>query len=229
MLLYLDITLIQCLYNNTTFLFINLVHFICTSKSCVMNSKTLSDAALVRNYISGDESSLTILINKHQQRLYNFIYSKVYDRDVAEDIFQDTFIKVINTLKLGKYNEEGKFVPWVMRIAHNLVIDFFRRNKRMPKFNNREDFDIFNVLSDGSLNAEAELVRSQIHNDIRNLVEQLPIDQRTVLKMRIYNDMSFKEISENTSVSINTALGRMRYALINLRKLIKENNIVLIN
>ena len=194
-----------------------------------MNSKTLSDAALVRNYVSGDESSLTILINRHQQRLYNFIYSKVYDRDVAEDIFQDTFIKVINTLKLGKYNEEGKFVPWIMRIAHNLVIDFFRRNKRMPKFNNREDFDIFNVLSDGSLNAEAELVRSQIHNDIRNLVEQLPIDQRTVLKMRIYNDMSFKEISENTSVSINTALGRMRYALINLRKLIKENNIVLTN
>ena len=194
-----------------------------------MNSKTLSDAALVRNYISGDESSLTILINRHQQRLYNFIYSKVYDRDVAEDIFQDTFIKVINTLKLGKYNEEGKFVPWIMRIAHNLVIDFFRRNKRMPKFNNREDFDIFNVLSDGSLNAEAELVRSQIHNDIRNLVEQLPADQRTVLKMRMYNDMSFKEISENTSVSINTALGRMRYALINLRKLIKENNIVLTN
>ena len=194
-----------------------------------MNPKSLSDAVLVSNYISGDESSLTILINRHQQRLYNFIYSKVYDRDVAEDIFQDTFIKVINTLKLGKYNEEGKFVPWIMRIAHNLVIDFFRRNKRMPKFNNREDFDIFNVLSDGSLNAEAELVRSQIHNDIRNLVEQLPIDQRTVLKMRIYNDMSFKEISENTSVSINTALGRMRYALINLRKLIKENNIVLTN
>lgn len=194
-----------------------------------MNSKTLSDAILVRNYITGDESSLTILINRHQQRIYNFIYSKVYDRDVAEDIFQDTFIKVINTLKLGKYNEEGKFIPWVMRIAHNLVIDFFRRNKRMPKFNNRKDFDIFNVLSDGSLNAEAELVRSQIHNDIRNLVEQLPADQRTVLKMRIYNDMSFKEISENTSVSINTALGRMRYALINLRKLIKENNIVLTN
>ena len=194
-----------------------------------MNSKTLSDAILVRNYISGDESSLTILINRHQKRIYNFIYSKVYDRDVAEDIFQDTFIKVINTLKLGKYNEEGKFIPWVMRIAHNLVIDFFRRNKRMPKFNNRKDFDIFNVLSDGSLNAEAELVRSQIHNDIRNLVEQLPADQRTVLKMRIYNDMSFKEISENTSVSINTALGRMRYALINLRKLIKENNIVLTN
>ena len=198
-------------------------------KSRVMNPKYLSDAVLVSNYINGEETSLTIIINRHQQRIYNFIYSKVYDRDVTEDIFQDTFIKVIKTLKLGKYNEEGKFLPWVMRIAHNLVIDFFRKNKRMPKFNNSKDFDIFTVISDGSLNAEAELIRSQIHYDIRNLVEQLPDDQRTVLKMRIYNDMSFKEISENTSVSINTALGRMRYALINLRKLIKEHNIVLTN
>ena len=194
-----------------------------------MNSKSLSDAILVSNYINGDEPSLTILINRHQQRLYSFIYSKVYDRDVTEDVFQDTFIKVIKTLKLGKYNEEGKFLPWVMRIAHNLVIDYFRKNNRMPKFNNSGDFDIFSVLSDGALNAEAELVRSQIHDDIRNLLEELPEDQRTVLKMRIYNDMSFKEISENTSVSINTALGRMRYALINLRKLIESNNIILTN
>ena len=194
-----------------------------------MNSKSLSDAILVSNYINGDEPSLTILINRHQQRLYSFIYSKVYDRDVTEDVFQDTFIKVIKTLKLGKYNEEGKFLPWVMRIAHNLVIDYFRKNNRMPKFNNSGDFDIFSVLSDGALNAEAELVRSQIHDDVRNLLEELPEDQRTVLKMRIYNDMSFKEISENTSVSINTALGRMRYALINLRKLIESNNIILTN
>ncbi len=194
-----------------------------------MNSKSLSDAILVSNYINGDEPSLTILINRHQQRLYSFIYSKVYDRDVTEDVFQDTFIKVIKTLKLGKYNEEGKFLPWVMRIAHNLVIDYFRKNNRMPKFNNNGDFDIFSVLSDDSLNAEAELVRSQIHDDIRNLVEELPEDQRTVLKMRMYNDMSFREISENTSVSINTALGRMRYALINLRKLIESNNIILTN
>jgi RNA polymerase sigma-70 factor (ECF subfamily) len=194
-----------------------------------MNSKSLSDAILVSNYINGDEPSLTILINRHQQRLYSFIYSKVYDRDVTEDVFQDTFIKVIKTLKLGKYNEEGKFLPWVMRIAHNLVIDYFRKNNRMPKFNNSGDFDIFSVLSDGALNAEAELVRSQIHDDVRNLLEELPEDQRTVLKMRMYNDMSFKEISENTSVSINTALGRMRYALINLRKLIESNNIILSN
>ncbi|MDA8847762.1 sigma-70 family RNA polymerase sigma factor [Flavobacteriaceae bacterium] len=194
-----------------------------------MNSKSLSDAILVSQYINGDEPSLSILINRHQQRLYSFIYSKVYDRDVTEDVFQDTFIKVIKTLKLGKYNEEGKFLPWVMRIAHNLVIDYFRKNKRMPKFNNSKDFDIFSVLSDSALNAEDKLVRSQIHNDIRNLVEELPEDQRTVLKLRMYNDMSFKEISENTSVSINTALGRMRYALINLRKLIEENNVILTN
>ena len=194
-----------------------------------MNSKFLSDAILVSNYINGDESALSVLINRHQQRLYSFIFSKVYDRDVTEDVFQDTFIKVIKTLKLGKYNEEGKFLPWVMRIAHNLVIDYFRKNNRMPKFNNSGDFDIFSVLSDDTLNAEAELVRSQIHDDIRNLVEELPEDQRTVLKMRMYNDMSFREISENTSVSINTALGRMRYALINLRKLIESNNIVLTN
>tara|TARA_B110000977_G_scaffold199278_1_gene286198 strand:+ start:262 stop:846 length:585 start_codon:yes stop_codon:yes gene_type:complete len=194
-----------------------------------MKSKYLSDAILVSNYINGDESALTVLINRHQQCLYSFIFSKVYDRDVTEDVFQDTFIKVIKTLKLGKYNEEGKFLPWVMRIAHNLVIDYFRKNNRMPKFNNNGDFDIFSVLSDDSLNAEAELVRSQIHDDIRNLVEELPEDQRTVLKMRMYNDMSFREISENTSVSINTALGRMRYALINLRKLIESNNIILTN
>ena len=194
-----------------------------------MNSKSLSDAILVSQYINGDEPSLSILINRHQQRLYSFIYSKVYDRDVTEDVFQDTFIKVIKTLKLGNYNEEGKFLPWVMRIAHNLVIDYFRKNKRMPKFNNSKDFDIFSVLSDSALNAEDELVRSQIHNDIRKLVEELPEDQRTVLKLRMYNDMSFKEISENTSVSINTALGRMRYALINLRKLIEENNVILTN
>tara|TARA_B100000767_G_scaffold153379_1_gene144186 strand:+ start:1083 stop:1667 length:585 start_codon:yes stop_codon:yes gene_type:complete len=194
-----------------------------------MKSKSLSDAILVSNYINGDESALTVLINRHHQRLYSFIFSKVYDRDVTEDVFQDTFIKVIKTLKLGKYNEEGKFLPWVMRIAHNLVIDYFRKNNRMPKFNNNGDFDIFSVLSDDSLNAEAELVRSQINDDIRNLVEELPEDQRTVLKMRMYNDMSFREISENTSVSINTALGRMRYALINLRKLIESNNIILTN
>ena len=194
-----------------------------------MKSESISDATLVSQYIQGDEPSLSVLIKRHQQRLYSFIYSKVYDRDVTEDVFQDTFIKVIRTLKRGNYNEEGKFLPWVMRIAHNLVIDHFRKNNRMPKFNNSGDFDIFSVLSDGALNAEGELVQSQIVEDIRALVEELPEEQKTVLVMRMYNDMSFKEISENTGVSINTALGRMRYALINLRKLIEKHNIVLTN
>ena len=194
-----------------------------------MNSNSISYAILVSDYVKGNEQSLSVLINRHQQRLYSFIYSKVFDRDVTEDVFQDTFIKVIRTLKRGKYNEEGKFLPWVMRIAHNLVIDHFRKNNRMPKFNNSGDFDIFSVLSDGALNAEAELVQSQIVEDVRALVEELPEEQKTVLIMRMYNDMSFKEISENTGVSINTALGRMRYALINLRKLIETHNIVLTN
>ena len=194
-----------------------------------MNSQSISDATLVSQYIQGDEPSLSILIKRHQQRLYSFIYSKVYDCDVTEDVFQDTFIKVIRTLKRGNYNEEGKFLPWVMRIAHNLVIDHFRKNNRMPKFNNSGDFYIFSVLSDGALNAEGELVKSQIVHDVRAMVEELPEEQKSVLVMRMYNDMSFKEISENTGVSINTALGRMRYALINLRKLIEKHNIVLTN
>ena len=185
------------------------------------------DSVLVSDYNKGDEKALEVLIVRHKQRIYSFIYSKVYDRDVTEDVFQDTFIKVINTLRKGKYNEEGKFLPWVMRIAHNLVIDHFRKNSRMPKFRNTAEFDIFSVLSDGTLNAETQLINDQIHNDVRELIKGLPEDQKEVLVMRLYKDMSFKEISEITNVSINTALGRMRYALINLRKLVDEKNIIL--
>ncbi|MEN8187208.1 MAG: sigma-70 family RNA polymerase sigma factor [Bacteroidota bacterium] len=194
-----------------------------------MHTQKLDDSVLVRNYIDGNERALEILILRHKQRIFSFIYSKVQDRDVTEDIFQDTFIKIINTLKMGKYNEEGKFLPWTMRIAHNLVIDFFRKGNRMPTFKNTDEFDIFSVLGDPSLNAEKNLIQDQIHSDVRKLVEQLPEDQKEVLKMRIFRDMSFKEISEQTSVSINTALGRMRYALINLRKMIDKNNIILTN
>jgi RNA polymerase sigma-70 factor (ECF subfamily) len=187
------------------------------------------DSLLVNDYISGDEKSLEILINRHNQRISSFIYSKVMDRDVTEDIFQDTFIKVIKTLKKGNYSEEGKFLPWVMRIAHNLIIDHFRKNKRMPKFEGSDDFNIFSVIGDDKLNAEKQLIKDQIDSDLSLLIEELPDDQKEVLLMRIYKDMSFKEISENTGVSINTALGRMRYALINLRKIIDRNNIVLTN
>ncbi|TYA71844.1 RNA polymerase sigma factor [Seonamhaeicola marinus] len=194
-----------------------------------MQNELISDANLVSNYIKGDECALEVLIYRHKQKIYSFIYSKVFDKDLAEDIFQDTFIKVIRTLKQGSYNEEGKFLPWVMRIAHNLVIDFFRKSNRMPKFDNAGEFSIFSVLSDSSLNAEKAIIKEQVESDVRRLVEELPNDQKEVLLMRMYNDMSFKEISERTGVSINTALGRMRYALINLRKIIEKHNIVLTN
>ncbi|MAD98515.1 MAG: RNA polymerase subunit sigma-24 [Flavobacteriaceae bacterium] len=194
-----------------------------------MQSKKISDGSLVKSYINGDEACLEILIKRHQHKLYSFIFSKVQNRDITEDIFQDTFIKVIRTLKRGSYNEEGKFLPWVMRITHNLIIDHFRKSNRMPTFNNTGDFDIFSVLGDDSLNAENQLIKDQILNDVKELVKELPEEQKEVLVMRIYKNMSFKEISENTGVSINTALGRMRYALINLRKLIEKHNIVLVN
>ncbi len=194
-----------------------------------MRTKNTSDSLLVKNYIYGDEASLEILIKKHQQRLFSFIYSKVKDKEVSNDIFQDTFIKVIKTLKKGNYNEEGKFLPWIMRIAHNLIIDYFRKNNRMPNFKNSDEFDIFSIISDDSLNAEKQIIQEQIFDNVRELINELSEEQKEVLIMRMYRDMSFKEISENTGVSINTALGRMRYALINMRKLIEKHNIILIN
>ena len=191
------------------------------------NSTTLPDSLLVKQYIDGSELALENLINRHQARVFNFINSKVQDRDTAEDIFQDTFIKVIKTIRNGQYNEEGKFLPWIMRIAHNLVIDFFRKNNRMPKVRNTEEFDIFQFISDNSPNAEHRMVQDQVVKDLQKLVQDLPDDQKEVLIMRLYRDMSFREIAENTNVSINTALGRMRYAIINLRKLIEQNQIIL--
>lgn len=194
-----------------------------------MRENLTPDSKLVSDYIHGNEYALEILIKRHQQRLFSFIYSKVKDRDITEDIFQDTFIKVIRTLKKGNYNEEGKFLPWVVRISHNLVIDHFRKSNRMPKFRNTDEFDIFSVLGDDVLNAEKKIIKEQIHTNVRELINELPEEQKQVLVMRMYNDMSFNEISENTGVSINTALGRMRYALINLRKLIEKNKIILVN
>ena len=187
----------------------------------------LSDADLITEYLNGSERSLEKLINRHQLQIFNFINSKVNDRDVSEDVFQDTFIKVIKTLKNGSYNEEGKFLPWIMRIAHNLVIDYFRKNNRIPVIANNEEFDIFQFLSDSTPNAESALVEEQVLKDIQKLIDELPEDQKEVLIMRLYRDMSFKEIAENTNVSINTALGRMRYAIINLRKMINDYQIIL--
>ena len=187
----------------------------------------LDDAYLVSDYINGNERALEALVLRHKMKIYNFIYSKVFDRDTAEDIFQETFIKVIKTLKRGVYNEEGKFLPWVMRIAHNLVIDFFRKNNRIPTFDNNDDYDIFQLISDGNPTAERSMIDEQVVEDLQKLIVELPQDQKDVLTMRLYKDMSFKEIAESTGVSINTALGRMRYAIINLRKLVEEHQIIL--
>ena len=192
-----------------------------------MKPLQIDEAQLIRNYISGDENALAILIERHKHKIFGFIISKIQDSDLAEDIFQDTFIKVIRTLKKGKYNEEGKFLPWVMRIAHNLVIDYFRKHNRMPKFDTKSDFDIFSVIRDEELNIESSIIKEQIETDVKSLIFELPDDQREVLEMRIYREYSFKEIAYKTDVSINTALGRMRYALINLRKIIEERNIIL--
>ena len=191
------------------------------------HQQNLDDAILVSDYIGGNERALEVLILRHKLKIYNFIYSKVYDRDTAEDIFQETFIKVIKTLKRGVYNEEGKFLPWVMRIAHNLVIDFFRKNNRIPTFDNNDEYDIFQLISDGNPTAERSMIDEQVVEDLQKLIVELPDDQKDVLTMRLYKDMSFKEIAESTGVSINTALGRMRYAIINLRKMIDEHQIIL--
>ena len=185
----------------------------------------LSDGELVALYLQGNSKSFEVLIQKHKNKIYAFILSKIRNKDLAEDIFQETFIKVINSLQKGKYNEGGKFLPWVMRIANNLVIDYFRKAKKMRTIAPTNDFNIFDILQDGDRNIEDNLVNDQVHKDLRKLIEYLPEDQKEVLKMRYYAELSFKEISESTGVSINTALGRMRYALINLRKLIDSNQV----
>jgi RNA polymerase sigma-70 factor, ECF subfamily len=194
-----------------------------------MANLVLPDAVLVKNYISGDESALSSLIERHQSKIYGFIYSKINDRDLSDDIFQDTFIKVIKTLKSQSYNEEGKFLPWVMRIAHNLVVDHFRKAKKMPFQRETEEYSIFNYMTDNSLNIEGQIITAQVESDLAKLLDELPADQKEVLVMRMYQDLSFKEIADLTGVSINTALGRMRYALLNLRKIIEKNQIILTN
>ncbi len=194
----------------------------------LMNDRVAtSDQELIRLFISGEHNALEALINRHQRKLFSYILLIVKDKHLAEDVFQDTFIKIINTLRAGSYNEEGKFLPWAMRIAHNLIIDFFRKSKRMPFRENSEEYDLFETLMVYDETIEDKLIIAQIHDDVKKLIEHLPDEQKEVLKMRHYEDMSFKEIAQITDVSINTALGRMRYALINLRKLIEEKNIIL--
>ena len=193
-----------------------------------MRNTDVCDNELITQFLQGDEKSLETLITRHQRKVFTSILLLVKDKELAEDLFQETFIKVINTLRSGNYHEEGKFLPWVIRIGHNLVIDYFRKQKRMPMVRDTEEFNVMDSLKLTDDNVEDKIVMGQIHSEVRKLIEFLPFDQREVVIMRHYGDMSFKEIAECTNVSINTSLGRMRYALINLRKFIKEKQLVLV-
>ena len=192
-----------------------------------MNNQAISDQELIGRYLAGHHPSLERLIRRHKNRVYSYILMIVKDKELSEDLFQDTFIKVINTIRSGQYKEEGKFIQWAMRIAHNLIIDHFRKAKRIPLVENSDDYNIFDRVRIPVESVEEVMITEQIHQDVKKLIDYLPKEQREVLIMRHYGDMSFKDIAEVTNVSINTALGRMRYALINLRKLVKEKELIL--
>jgi len=192
----------------------------------MMNLKELPDQTLVKQYVAGDSKSFEVLIERHKNRLFSYIYYTVKDRHKAEDIFQETCIKAITTILNGRYSESGRFLPWLTRIAHNLIIDHFRQEKQLNVFpTDNFAIPILNSPNYSDQTIEDEMVREQIHADVRNLIDYLPEEQKEVILLRHYGDLSFKEIAEYTGVSINTALGRMRYALINLRRLIKDNGI----
>lgn len=192
------------------------------------NVNVLSDRVLLNNYLSGDRSAISELIERHSQRVRNYIGIMVKDNDVADDIFQETFIKAVKVIDEGRYVDSGKFLSWVLRIAHNRVLDHFRREKASKQVNESEaGYDMIGTMRFSEPTAEDELVNSEIEQTIRDLVDLLPEEQQEVVRLRYYSKLSFQEIAEQTEVSINTALGRMRYALINLRKMIAENDIIL--
>lgn len=193
-----------------------------------MKTQLISDNELVVMFVDGDAQAIETLIQRYKNKVYTYILLTVRDQQLAEDIFQDTFLKVIKSLTDGRYQENGRFLQWVMRIAHNLVIDYFRREKQMNTVSSEKyEFDLFNSQKFSDQTIEDEIIDFQITKDIRRLVDQLPSDQKEIILLRHYGGLSFKEIADQTNVSINTALGRMRYALINLRKIIKDNNICL--
>lgn len=197
-----------------------------------MSIQLLNDNELVQLYIGGNEESLSVLLHRHKRKIFSSIIVVVKDHQLAEDIFQDTFFKVIQTLKKGQYNEEGKFLPWIIRIARNLIIDHFRRAKKMPPVpvyvnDEGEEVSVFNSLASPD-DGQSSLESNRFKKNIRSLINELPNDQREVVLMRMYYDMSFKEISDFTNVSINTALGRMRYALFNLKKMIEDRKMDLV-
>ena len=195
-----------------------------------MDLSKLEDKALVSTYISGNEKAFEILLTRHKSRVFNYINMKIRDHALSQDIFQETFIKVVRTLKKGTYNEEGKFIPWVMRIAHNLMIDHFRKANKVrmvsESSSRSEDFTIFNVLQVEDDNVKDIIIHDELVDQMVDLIEYLPEAQKNMLKMRIFKEMSFKDIAYKEDISINTALGRMRYALINIRKLIDKHNIL---
>ena len=191
-------------------------------------SDMLNDKELVMRYRQGDVASFQILVDRYQNKIYSYVLMLVKDKQLADDIFQDTFLKIIRTIKAGVYKEEGKFIQFAMRIAHNLIIDHFRKAKRLPMVDpTKEDYDMLDNAKFTDPSIEEQIITDQIHDDLRKMIEYLPEEQREVLNMRMYADMSFKEIADATNVSINTALGRMRYALINLRKMAKTKNLQL--
>lgn len=193
-----------------------------------MSEVIKSDRELVENYRNGDLASFELLVSRYQAQVYSYIMTLVKDRQLADDIFQDTFVKIIRTIKAGVYKDEGKFVQFAMRISHNLVIDHFRKENRIPTVeSSSEDYNYIDNAPISDPSVEQNMINEQIHSDLRKMIDYLPVEQREVLRMRIYDDMSFKEIADITNVSINTALGRMRYALINLRKMMETNQMSL--
>jgi RNA polymerase sigma factor (sigma-70 family) len=195
----------------------------------MMKVTASTDHELIALYLEGNERAFEELLSRHQQKIYTTVYLFVKNQDLADDIFQEVFIKIIDTLRRGKYNHEGKFVQWAMRIAYNMCVDYFRRNKRKQTVSAtiNDEFDLFKIIPISDENAEDQIMKSQTHTKIRQLVDMLPNEQREVVILRHYADMSFKEISGLTRVSINTSLGRMRYALINIRRMIEEKEVVL--
>ncbi len=193
--------------------------------------KTQTDSQLILQYQNGDEKSLSLLINRHKKDLYSFIYYKLMDEDLANDIFQDTFIKIIVTLKEGRYKEENKFILWAKRIAHNLIIDHYRIQSKNIKISEtsyeNEEFSIFDIIKEPESNIEDRLIDKQINDDLLRMLVMLPENQQEVIKLRFFDGLSFKEIADHTDTSINTTLGRVRYALINLRKIMEEHKIIL--
>ncbi|HLT64965.1 MAG TPA: sigma-70 family RNA polymerase sigma factor [Flavobacterium sp.] len=187
----------------------------------------LPDAVLIKQYMDGNEWAFSQLIKRHEKKVFGFIFSKVADEDLANDIFQDTYIKIIHTLKNKNYQEEGKFLQFTMRIAHNLIIDHYRKSSKVHFKRDTEEYSVFQGLQDYTPNIELLMIDGQIEEDLKKMIDLLPYDQKEVIMLRIYDDLSFKEIAETTNVSINTALGRMRYALINLRKIIAQKQIIL--